>query len=237
MRRRSARPVSLLLLILAVGCAGGTVPAPSRARVSVTEVLGGDAAGFARAERPREFVFPRDHAEHSEFRNEWWYFTGHLTDGDGDAFGYQLTFFRTALLSEEPQRQSAWAARNLYMAHLALSDVASEEFRVAERFARGAMGLAGSTADPLAVWLEGWRMDAVPEVLGMAPGRLPELRLSAAEDDFAIDLRLAPSKPPVAHGDNRADLRNVDIDRVTPDLIANDLRDVLCLDRHQLILS
>src|SRR5687767_206092 len=39
------------------------------------------------------FEFPRDHASHSEYKIEWWYYTGNLASG-GMRFGYQLTFFR-----------------------------------------------------------------------------------------------------------------------------------------------
>ncbi len=201
MRRYPTRALGSLL-ILTIGCTRGSALAPPRAGLSVTSVLGGETLGFARAERPREFVFPQDHAEHSDFRNEWWYLTGHLTDDDGDDFGYQLTFFRTALTAAAPQRESAWAAQNLYMGHFALSDVAAQEFHLAERFARGALGLAGTTVDPLSVWLEGWRMEAVPAEPGSTPGDLPELRLLAAEDGFAVDLRLQPRRPVVAQGDS-----------------------------------
>src|SRR5262245_21137844 len=44
-----------------------------------------------------EYVFPRDHGAHDDFRTEWWYYTGHLTTKNGRRFGYQLTFFRRAI--------------------------------------------------------------------------------------------------------------------------------------------
>ena len=202
MCRHPMRVFSYALLILTISCTRGAAPVLPRARLPVTSVLSGEAQGFARAQWPREFVFPQDHAEHSDFRNEWWYLTGHLTDGGGGDIGYQLTFFRTALLPEAPGRASAWAAQNLYMGHFSLSDVVNEKFHFAERFARGALGLAGTTVDPLSVWIESWRMDALPAEPGSTPGDLPELRLLAAEESFALDLRLRASRPPVAHGDN-----------------------------------
>jgi len=199
---RRAASILCAGLILSVGCDRGTTSPPPRTRLSVTDVLAGDVQGFTRALTPRAFVFPQDHAEHADFRNEWWYLTGHLNDSDGGYYGYQLTFFRTALAVTAPQRESTWAAQNLYMGHLALSDVATGEFHQAERFARGALGLAGTTVDPLSVWLEGWRLEAMPLGSDSPQGGLPELRLRASEDDFAIDLRLRSSRPVIAQGDN-----------------------------------
>ncbi|MBY0465267.1 MAG: carotenoid 1,2-hydratase [Burkholderiales bacterium] len=40
-------------------------------------------------------VFPRDHGAHPGLRTEWWYATGSLQTQDGQALGFQLTFFRT----------------------------------------------------------------------------------------------------------------------------------------------
>ncbi len=200
-RRSAAGGLFFAVLLPMAACSREAPPVP-RGRLSVTSILAGEVGSFARAERPRAFVFPRDHAEHSDFRNEWWYLTGHLSNSEGDDFGYQLTFFRSALAATPPPRRSAWGAKNLYMGHFALSDVSAQEFHFAERFARGALGLAGTTVDPFSVWLEGWNLEAVSAASDTTPGDLPELRLLAAEDDFAADLRLQPMKPVVAQGDN-----------------------------------
>ena len=35
---------------------------------------------------------------HSDFKTEWWYFTGNLTnDKRSERFGYELTFFRQGI--------------------------------------------------------------------------------------------------------------------------------------------
>ena len=68
-----------------------------------------------------QFVFPRDHASHPEFKLEWWYYTGNLETATGRRFGYQVTFFRVGVDSA-PENPSAWAVRDLFMAHLAVSD-------------------------------------------------------------------------------------------------------------------
>ena len=67
----------------------------------VTEALrGGSPEGFLRATGPRTFIFPADHGSHPGYRTEWWYFTGNLSADDGRHYGYQLTFFRVALVPE-----------------------------------------------------------------------------------------------------------------------------------------
>src|SRR5262245_23573747 len=103
---------SLCSLFLAscagIGDAGMAEP---RARISAVQAASGsNTAGFAHANAPRPFVFPRDHGPHSEYATEWWYYTGNLDADDGRHFGFQLTFFRSALVSETLERASDWAA-------------------------------------------------------------------------------------------------------------------------------
>src|SRR5919204_6577635 len=90
------------------------------ATVSVREALASDDAGFARALAPRPFAFPADHGPHPDFRTGWWYYTGNLHTAAGRHFGFQLTFFRIALVPVGPAaapRASAWATRQFYLAH------------------------------------------------------------------------------------------------------------------------
>ena len=150
--------------------------------------------GFQRAAGPREWAFPADYGPHPDYQTEWWYYTGNLQTENGQRFGYQLTFFRRALLPEQErnERDSAWATDHIYMAHFALSDVATEEHYAFERFTRGAVGLAGAQAVPYQVWLENW------EIVQMANG---EYRISAKQDGVGIDLNLKDSKGPIFHGD------------------------------------
>lgn len=163
--------------------------------VSVGSALGGDdSAGYQRAYQPRPFVFPADHGPHPEFRNEWWYVTGNLTDASGREFGYQLTLFRIALAPIAPIVDSAWCTNQVYMGHFALTDVAGKQHHGFERFSRGAVGLAGAQAAPLRVWLEDW------ELASLGPETFP-LRARAHQDDVAIDLMLDTTKPLVLQGE------------------------------------
>lgn len=91
------------------------------------------------------FSFPRDHGSHPPFATEWWYYTGHLKAEDGRRFGYQLTWFRSAL-SPEVRRRSAWATRDIFFAHFALTDETGRRFFFSDKIGRGALGLAGATS-------------------------------------------------------------------------------------------
>ncbi len=163
--------------------------------VSVGSALSGDdGAGYQRAYQPRPFIFPADHGPHPEFRNEWWYVTGTLTDASGREFGYQLTLFRIALAPIAPIVDSAWRTNQIYMGHFALSDVAGKQHHGFERFSRGAVGLAGAQAAPLRIWLEDW------ELASIGPEPFP-LRVRAHQDDIAVDLTLDTAKPLVLQGE------------------------------------
>jgi len=171
--------------------------APIQATVAVREALASDGTGFARSSAPRAFSFPADHGPHPDFRTEWWYYTGNVRAADGRRFGFQLTFFRVGLVpavelgAAEP-RASAWAARQFYFAHFAVTDVAGGRFRAFSRTSRDALGLAGASASPFRVWIDDWS----------AAGDGSSARLRAGEGDVAIDLQVAAAKPPVAQGDH-----------------------------------
>jgi predicted secreted hydrolase len=81
------------------------------------------------------------------------------------------------------------------MAHFALSvpGEADGRFFSFERFARGAGGLAGAGTRPFRVWLEDWSAEGGEDI--------PPTRLRAAAEEVALDLTLAPGKPPVPQGD------------------------------------
>jgi len=165
--------------------------APLQATVAVREALAEDRAGFARAMAPRPFEFPADHGPHPDFRTEWWYYTGNLQTADRRHFGFQLTFFRVALAPTEQPRASAWATRQLYFAHFAVTDTAASRFRAFSRTGRGALGMAGAEAAPFRVWIDGWSAEGA----GASP------RLRASDGDVAIDLELSATKPVVLQGE------------------------------------
>lgn len=167
-----------------------------RALVVVLGMLAADvhAAEFARADAPVAFEFPRDHGPHNDFRAEWWYVTGHLDAANGERFGFELTFFRVGLTpGAGEQKGSAWRSNQVYMAHFAITDIARKQFHFAERYSRGALGLAGSQGEPLLkVWLENWQLEALDDA---------QWKLHAADKNYALTLDLKPLMQPVLNGD------------------------------------
>lgn len=191
-----SRVVLAIALLAALAAAAfalwpSTPRPPIQATVAVREALAEDRAGFARALAPRPLSFPEDHGPHPDFRTEWWYYTGNLETPAGRHVGFQLTFFRVALSPEEQPRASAWATRQLYVAHFAVTDTAGGRFHAASRASRAALGLAGAQAAPFRVWVESWS----------AEGQGGPTRLRAGEGDVAIDLTVSPAKPVVLQGD------------------------------------
>ena len=162
----------------------------------LSELLSGNGdAGFEKAVEPREFIFPGDHGPHPRFRNEWWYVTGNLDGDDGRRFGFELTVFRFALAPSLPEARSEWRSNQVYIAHFAVTDADRERFFAAERFSRGALGLAGAQASPFRVWIEDW------EIAAAGTGMPERWRLRASDPGFSLDLELAAAKPPVLNGD------------------------------------
>src|SRR5579859_5000171 len=106
------------------------------------------------------FEFPRDDFDHPDFDTEWWYYTGNLTAADGHEFGYELTFFRQAVApANASSRRVApvWRTGQLYLAHLALSDLTGKRFYYTERLNRAGPGLAGADAATGRVWNGNWQ--------------------------------------------------------------------------------
>ncbi len=161
-----------------------------------------DLTGYARAEAPASLQFPRDHGPHPAFGSEWWYYTGNLAAQDGRRFGFELTFFRVSLAppAAVAGQASAFATHQVYMAHLAITDVAGRRFEAVERFERPVLGLAGAQAEPFRVWLRDWQARALPTA-SRAPGSPFPLQLQAGQGGLAIDLRLENDKPLVLQGE------------------------------------
>ncbi len=204
MRRRCARLCTLMLLAVAgASLEYGSAAPPAAVSPSGTAAV----TGFAAALAPRPFEFPQDHGPHPAFRQEWWYVTGNLDAANGQRFGFELTFFRVALLPPpaEPAAVaaaapatglvSAWRTREIYMAHFAVTDVAGKRFRFQQKLSRAALGLAGAQAMPLHVWVDDWSLEARPN------GTTTSWELHAVQPGYAIELVLAPQSAPVLNGD------------------------------------
>jgi len=184
------RGKQLLVCALLLGLAG----LAGAAQLRLESVLGAvEDAGFARAEQVRAFRFPEDHGPHPRYRSEWWYLTVNARNPQGEEFGVQFTVFRQAIRSA-PVGDNPWEPDQLYLVHFAVTDVARGRHRATERLARGHPALAGARAEPFAVWVDGFSLQA-------PGGGLDGMRLEAVTADFGAVLRLDPRKPIVLQGD------------------------------------
>jgi predicted secreted hydrolase len=187
------RGVLLLLTLLVTACE--SEPPATAPALRVDQVMGSAPdPGFARALEPRAFQFPQDYGSHPGYATEWWYLTGNVQTGDGRRFGYQFTLFRVGLRPGEAAEDSAWRSNQIYMGHLAISDIDGGRHYSAERFARAAAGLAGARVAPLEVWLGPWSMRANTDLF--------PLTVSAQGEAFGVSLELqAGDKPMVLQGE------------------------------------
>jgi predicted secreted hydrolase len=137
------------------------------------------------------YQFPRDHFEHEEFRTEWWYYTGNVTDERGERFGFELVFFRegeTAAVEDK----SAFALKDLYLAHAALTDAKGKRFVYEERLNRAGPGVAGASFAKSRAWNGNWSAQWNGE----------NQTLDAIAERFRFHLEVRPEKPFVINGEN-----------------------------------
>jgi predicted secreted hydrolase len=139
------------------------------------------------------FEFPRDYFNHPDFRTEWWYYTGNLQTKEGRRFGFELTFFRQGA-NLTKNNESVWAVHDVWMAHLALSDIKGGQFLHTQRLNRSGPGVAGADAQQGRVWNGNWQAQ------WMLNSALPGQKLEAVADRFSFELTLQPEKPPVIQG-------------------------------------
>jgi predicted secreted hydrolase len=152
--------------------------------------------GFRIATSPYTYRFPRDHFAHDDYRSEWWYFTGHLQTANGRRFGYELTFFRIGIQPESPhwaKSQSKWYAYQLYPAHFAITDIASDQFVFFETLARDALGQGFASNRRLEVRANDWTLTGTSDTR-------PVLHLRARAGGNELNLTMHSAKPPAING-------------------------------------
>lgn len=201
-------------LIVVLGLFGVAVwarrAAPSGgATTNIVSVLSGAVPdGFKRATVPNDIVFPRDLGAHPAYQTEWWYYTGNLKGQNGRELGFQFTIFRRGLVPPDEKEgsadasSSAWRTQQIYFAHFAVSDIANERFYHDELYSRGSAELAGATAEPYHVWIENWQ---IRDVEG------GKVRLSAETEEFALDLTLTQTLPPILHGEGGLSSKSLEL--------------------------
>jgi predicted secreted hydrolase len=163
--------------------------------ILLAQLLG---SSLARAQQPvyapvtpgAELSFPRDYGAHPEFRTEWWYVTGWVDTPDKRALGFQVTFFRSRT-GADTGNPSAFAPRQVVIAHAALSDPAVGRLVHDQRSAREGFGLAWARPGNTDLKLDDWRM--VRDANG-------SYRVTIRSNELTLELRLKPTQPVLVQG-------------------------------------
>jgi predicted secreted hydrolase len=186
---------------------------------TLTSVHDTDAALTDTPVLGRALAFPRDHGAHPASRIEWWYATGWLDAGwrvgtwpESPQYGFQITFFRrrTGLATTSKSR---FAARQLLMAHAALTDLRTGKHEHAQRLARWSGDElkpedrnAASLKDTW-VRIDGWQMQRVvgarsPSVSSGSGGSSDASWASSFElPSGVLSLSMAASEPLMLQGE------------------------------------
>lgn len=146
--------------------------------------------GYAAVVPGYRLRFPHDEGSHPAFRTEWWYVTGWLGRADRPAIGFQVTFFRTRPEVDE-LNTSNFSARQIIIAHAALSQAGRGRLVHDQRLARAVFGLAGADEGRTHVWVDDWSLSQ--------SGASYAVRIPARE--FALELALTARQAPLIQGD------------------------------------
>jgi predicted secreted hydrolase len=138
----------------------------------------------------RELRFPADEGSHPDFRLEWWYVTGWLTDELSKVSGFQVTFFRTRPV-DTGANPSRFAPSQVFIAHVAVSDPQRGHLLHAERVARGAFGIADASEGEMRVTLDRWELRREGQ----------GFRAIVAAHELTLDLSFTSPLPPLLQGD------------------------------------
>lgn len=150
------------------------------------------------AEPGWRYEFPRDHGPHREFKTEWWYATGNLSDEAGNEYGFQLTFFREGIRpGSKPKESSRFRVTELPFAHFAFTDVKGNNFKFCQQSSRGAFGEAGFGTPTNSMGRIAWMNDWILEQQGQGI-----MHLKAHGEGRSVDLMLTQTRETLIHGAN-----------------------------------
>jgi predicted secreted hydrolase len=168
--------------VLGTACAPGMVHAAAAAAAPSADIYAAVTAG-------KPLVFPADYGSHPDYRTEWWYVTGWLTTRDGESLGFQVTFFRTrpGVAEDNP---SAFAARQLLIAHCALSDPKRGRLWQDQRIRRAGFDLAEAKTGDTDVWIDDWKLERAGNVY----------TATVVGEDFSFTLDFTATQPPMLNG-------------------------------------
>jgi predicted secreted hydrolase len=116
---RAASSLLVVAAVLAVAACSGPILANPPAQLPIAIAPTEPPVAVA---DPLPVELPRDDGPHDRL-TEWWYYTGHLRDGEGGRWGFQYVIFR----AERGSFPVSWAS------HLALTDETADTFHYAQR--------------------------------------------------------------------------------------------------------
>jgi len=172
-------------------------------KMNIQSTLGNlkSEGNFSKAINPVTFQFPEDAGPHPAFKSEWWYYTGNLVDSDDLEYGYQFTIFRQSISDKKMDTRSDWRTNQVYMAHLAVTDISNRQFYSHSKMTRGGVGLAGATSKPFHIWVENWEIT----------GQHDKPVLKAITKNFNLELQLKSQKSIVLNGDRGVSQKSLGI--------------------------
>lgn len=150
--------------------------------------------GFRVPQADSELTFPRAHGSHPDYKIEWWYFTGQVSTAEGRRFGYQATFFRNAAPLDGFKDVEGFGDRQLYMAHMALTDIDGSEFHYEERLNRDGWDAFAST-ERMYVRNGNWTLEMTCEETETMALQF------TVQGEVAVQLTLKPEKPRIRFGE------------------------------------
>ncbi len=173
---------------------------PNRRRILGASVLAGLGLPLvASAQGHRALEFPVDAGAHPDFAIEWWYVTGWINSNKQEAaFGFQITFFRSRVAKTQAM-QSGFAARQLIIAHAAVTDVNGRKLWHDQRVARSSgaapgtnpLDSASTSLQDTAVALRNWSLER----------HGADLQSYIVGADFSLALNLTTSQPVLLQGE------------------------------------
>lgn len=151
----------------------------------------------------RAWSFPADHHALRDYRNEWWYVTGHLAAAGQTEprWGFQFTLFRLGVRPGAADSAAVWDAADLVMGHVAVTDLRAGTHVFSDVLVRAVppLGGFGAAGDSVLAWCA-----APPGTSGRWSLALDgdgfRLRARDLRRGLDLDLRLRPERPPVFHG-------------------------------------
>jgi predicted secreted hydrolase len=154
--------------------------------------------GYSIPHEGYHFTFPRDYGSHNDFKIEWWYITGHLFTKEGERFGFESTFFRSAAKPsslKNHEKQNKLEDSTIFLADMALLDVTKKNFSFQRRLNRPGWD-ASASSEKLDLQNGNWSLAMENTERGIMN------LIGSIHGDIVFQLHLTPAKPLVFFGKN-----------------------------------